>query len=70
MRPEGIPTTSDSELDNEEEELDAFELEQENKMLHRKTNTNLQRISVSAEVYGEYNKKGKFRAPVHAKSND
>ena len=38
MRPEGIPTTSDSDIDDEEE-LDAFELEQERKMIHRKTNT-------------------------------
>ena len=28
------------------------------------------RISVSAEAYGEYNKKGDFNAPVHPKSEE
>lgn len=28
------------------------------------------RVSVSAEVYGEYNKKENFTAPVHPKSEE
>lgn len=28
------------------------------------------RVSVSAEVYGDYNKKENFKAPVHAKSEN
>jgi len=59
MRPEGIATTSESEGDSQEE-LDAFELEQEKKLIVRKQNPNKMRESVSAEVYGEYNKKGNF----------
>merc|ERR1712170_124872 len=56
MRPEGIPSTSESEMD-EDEELDQYELEQEKKLLIRKTNIKNMRNSVSAEVYGEFNKK-------------
>lgn len=67
-RPEGIPTTSESEDDNEE--MDAFEMEMEKKQFVRKNNPNDMRISVSAEVYGEYNKKGDFKAPVHQKSEE
>ena len=37
-------------------------------MLIRKTNPNNMRISVSAEVYGEYNRKKDFKPPVHQKS--
>ena len=69
MRPEGIATTSESENDPEEE-LDTFELEQERKLLIRKKNPNKTRESVSAEVYGEYNKKGNFKPPVHQKSKE
>ena len=65
MRPEGIPTTSESEDD--EEEMDAYQQQQEKKMLFRKSNTKQMRISVSAEVYGEYNKKKDFKAPINAK---
>lgn len=28
------------------------------------------RVSVSAEVYGEYNKKGDFKAPIHPKPEE
>ncbi len=67
MRPEGIATTSESELDDEEE-LDTFEIEQERKKIIKKKNPNKMRESVSAEVYGEYNKKGNFTPPIHNKT--
>lgn len=69
MRPEGIPTTTESEMD-EEEEFDTYQLEQEKKLLVRKTDTKNMRSSVSAEVYGEFNKKGDFTAPINPKSED
>lgn len=64
-RPEGIPTTSESEDENEE--MDAFEMEMEKKQFMRKNNPNEMRISVSAEAYGEHNKKEDFKPPIHAK---
>ncbi|KAF8817667.1 cyclic nucleotide-binding domain-containing protein, partial [Cardiosporidium cionae] len=68
-RPEGIVTTSESEVD-EEEELDEFKEEMEfQKIVNKKDYKNM-RTSVSAEVYGEFNKLGDFKAPVHAKSSD
>ncbi len=68
MRPEGIPTTSESSDMDEEEELDQYEIEQEKKRLFRKQNPNEMRNSVSAEVYGEFNKKKNFKPPVFKKS--
>lgn len=67
-RPEGIQTTSESEDDNEE--MDAFELEMEKKQLVRKNNPNDMRISVSAEAYGDHNKKEDFHPPIHAKPEE
>jgi cAMP-dependent protein kinase regulator len=69
MKPEGIPTTSESEMD-EDEEMDDYDVEQENLLLVRKGNTKNMRSSVSAEVYGDYNKKGDFKAPVIPKSEE
>lgn len=66
QRPEGI-STSESE-DEYDDEIDHFELEMQKKIEKRKTKGFGNRISVSAEVYGEYNKKGKFSAPVYQKS--
>ena len=67
LRPEGIQTTSESEGD-EDEEMDAYEMELEKKALIRKKNPNQMRSSVSAEVYGEHNKKEDFQPPIHQKS--
>ncbi len=66
-RPDGISTSSD-ESDYDEEQ-DKFEELQEKKLLQVKKKKT-QRISVSAEAYGEFNKKGQFKPPVHSKSND
>lgn len=68
MRPEGIPTTSESS--DEEEELDAYEEQMERQALIRKQNPNDMRISVSAEVYGEYNKKKNFNPPINEKKEE
>lgn len=57
-RPEGIQTTSESEEDDEE--MDAYEIEMEKKQFIRKNNPNDMRVSVSAEAYGEYHKKEDF----------
>ena len=66
-RPEGIESSSESE-DDEEEELDEFTDHTEHQQLVRKTDYKVQRISVSAEAYGNYNKQGDFKPPVHPKS--
>lgn len=66
-RPEGIDSSSESEED-EEEELDQFADNQENQALVRKTDYKVQRISVSAEAYGNYNKQSDFKPPVYPKS--
>lgn len=58
-RPEGLASTSGSE--GEEDEVDELPLTIETRH-HRP------RQSVSAEVYGEYNKQDNFVAPVFAKS--
>lgn len=68
-RPEGIHSTSESEVD-EEEEYDEFKEEQEFKKMVNKTDYKVGRSSVSAEVYGEFNKKGSFKPPVNPKSQD
>lgn len=36
----------------------------------RKQNPNDNRVSVSAEVYGEYNKQKEFKAPIHPKEEN
>ena len=66
-RPEGIPSSSESEYD-EEEELDNYNSNMETAKFIRKTNFKEQRISVSAEVYGSYNKKSDFTPPCFKKS--
>ena len=67
-RPEGIPSTSESEDD--EEEMDTFEMEMEKKQITRKNNPNDMRVSVSAEVYGDHNKKIDFIIPIHPKNEE
>ena len=66
-RPEGMNTTSESEGD-EDEEIDEFKEEADFKKLINKNDYKNMRTSVSAEAYGEYNKKGKFQPPVNAKT--
>lgn len=66
-RPEGIHSTSESEVD-EEEEYDEFKEEQEFKKMVNKNDYKNMRTSVSAEAYGEFNKKGSFKPPVNPKS--
>ena len=68
-RHEGINTTSESE-GIDDEEIDEFAEENEFKKLVHKTDYKNTRSSVSAEVWGEYNKKGQFKAPVHSKTTD
>lgn len=63
-RPEGLKSTSESE--GEEEELDKVEEAPQPVALPKRS----ARISVSAEVYGEYNKKREFIPPVYAKSSE
>lgn len=66
-RPGGLHSSSESE-DDEEDDLDELEEQQEHQQLVRKTDYKVQRISVSAEAYGNYNKQGDFQPPVYAKS--
>lgn len=66
-RPEGMHTTSESEGDDDEE-IDEFKEETEFKKLVNKNDYKNMRTSVSAEAYGDYNKKGKFQPPVNAKT--
>lgn len=66
-RPEGIESSSESDVDDDEE-LDEFVENQDHQKLVRKTDYKVQRISVSAEAYGNYNKQGDFKPPVHGKS--
>ena len=66
-RPDGIESSSESE-DDEDEELDEFAEHAEHQQLVRKTDYKAQRISVSAEVYGSYNKQGDFKPPINQKS--
>jgi len=66
-RPEGIESSSESEVD-EEEELDEFVENDEHNQLIRKNDYKVQRISVSAEAYGSYNKQGDFTPPIHQKT--
>ena len=66
-RPEGIESSSGSDMD-EDEELDEFVENQEHQKLLRKTDYKVQRISVSAEAYGSYNKQSDFKPPVFGKS--
>lgn len=68
-RPEGIHSTSESEVD-EEEEYDEFKEEQEFKKMVVKNEYKNMRTSVSAEVWGQYNKKENFKPPVHPKTPD
>ena len=68
-RPEGIPSSSESEYD-EDEDLDDFNSNIETAKFIRKTDFKAQRISVSAEVYGSYNKKEDFKPPSFPKSED
>lgn len=68
-RPEGIESSSGSDIEDDEE-LDEFVEATENQQLLRKTDYKVQRISVSAEAYGNYNKPGAFTPPVHNKSAD
>lgn len=68
-RPEGIHSTSES--DNEDdEEIDEFKEEAEFKQLVNKNDYKNPRISVSAEVYGDHNKIGQFKAPVYEKTGE
>lgn len=66
-RPEGIHSTSESDADGDEE-YDEFKEEQEFKKMVNKNDYKNMRTSVSAEAYGEFNKKGSFKAPVNPKS--
>lgn len=66
-RPEGIHSTSESDAD-EDEELDEFKEQEEFKKLVNKNDYKNMRTSVSAEAYGDYNKKGNFKPPVHPKT--
>lgn len=68
-RPEGIHSTSESDND-EDEEFDEFQEESEFKKMVNKTDYKNMRTSVSAEVYGDHNKKGNFKTPVHPKTNE
>ena len=67
-RPEGIGSSSESE--DEEEALDEFVEHTEHQHLVRKTDYKVQRISVSAEAYGAYNKQGDFKPPSYPKSSE
>lgn len=69
QRPEGIPSSSESEYD-EEEELDNYNSHMETAKFIRKTDFKAHRISVSAEVYGSYNKKSDFTPPCYKKSDN
>jgi cAMP-dependent protein kinase regulator len=66
-RPEGILTTSESE-EMSDEEMDTVQEHVEFKKLVNKPDYKNQRVSVSAEAYGEHNKKEDFQAPVYPKS--
>ena len=67
-RPEGMHTTSESDYDDEE--IDEYREDTEFKTLVNKKDYKNMRASVSAEVYGEFNKKQQFVPPVHQKSED
>lgn len=67
-RPEGIHSTSESDCDDDDEEIDEFKEEQEFKKIVHKNDYKSMRTSVSAEAYGEFNKKGNFKAPVYPKN--
>ena len=61
-RPEGIYSTSESE--DEDEEIDQFKEEIQFKKLINKKENQKMRVSVSAEAYGDFNKKKQFNFPV------
>lgn len=64
-RPEGIETSEESDDD---ELYDEYDEEQEFLAIKKKQANRGMRSSVCAEVYGEYNKRENFQAPVHPKS--
>lgn len=66
-RPEEILTTSESE-EVSDEEMDTIQEQVEFKKLVNKPDYKNQRVSVSAEAYGEHNKKENFQPPVYPKS--
>ena len=63
---EYLPNVSDDEDDAD----DDLELEQETHNRHKSINVRGPRIAVSAEVYGEFNKKENYKPVVHEKSED
>ena len=67
-KPEGILTTSESEYS--EEEADEYNEEDEIRTIVNKTEYKNMRTSVSAEVYGDHNKKENFVPPVIQKSDE
>ena len=66
-RPEGIETSEESDDD---ELYDEYDEEQEFLAIKKKQANRGMRSSVCAEVYGEYNKRENFQAPVYPKSED
>ncbi len=67
QRPEGL---SSSEDESEYDDYGEFQAEIDKKIEFRKTQQYVNRISVSAEVYGEFNKKEQFKPPVYNKTED
>ena len=55
---------------DEDEELDEFNEEEEFKKIANRNEFNKSRISVSAEVYGEFNQKRQFKPPVYHKTEE
>ncbi len=63
------PSVSTFEDSENEESQDQFDEKQLQKIQKNKAKPS-QRISVSAEVYGEFNKKGDFNPPVNKKTEE
>lgn len=61
------PSVSSFDESDTDEEQDKFE-EMQIARIKSLAKKNSQRISVSAEAYGEFNKKKDFKPPVHQKS--
>jgi len=59
-----VSTFEESESDEDQDQFDEKQLQR----IKSKKGKPSQRISVSAEAYGEFNKKGDFKPPVNQKS--
>ncbi|CBZ55097.1 putative CAMP-dependent protein kinase regulatory subunit [Neospora caninum Liverpool] len=67
---DGSPVETHESDESDEEQDDAVEDDDDEAVMSRFKNLNKMRCSVSAEVYGEWNKKKNFVAPVYEKDED